>query len=944
MDPQIQVLIDRYGPVGYLSNALHDSHIERLNIGAPINGGAHEHISGIVSDTYNSISDSVKRISWKLLIQAGNVPNDLDAMIKHLQNIGQEVRKKLKASLKWIGDHLNAIWDYIKQFLPGDWFSGVLQSLSFDWLVSNITTAIKYTARQLASGLAVVFETLRDVIYNAIGTIVEISGGIMEAIYKSPSMGKQKIIHALYFYMSSSADFTRYVNHTYHTMENRMQAFKGQVADITSGIIEEAVPYAAELDPLIQDTWDFKAAFGVGESIVAWISEYMSWFVSTLKRLVSSARACFDATLSYAYLFTIVLGPQLQKVMEYVKESTDPVPLVKAKENVEDLLNASGIKLSQTRREQLQRAVDVSEDVIDDMRLQNERIVVQRDNVKHSTQYEMNHAVATVLTQLHNEDENFDKELMNSVIKFYSGRELVDQYAIARETTNYLETQYILAISEILGERFEPIGPPAKGGVKSEAQKKEDAEFEQAETERGEEAITTFGLQERFERAERDLQDAHDALIAFELAGTESRFRRDVLYFETARKMEENLNNQSQFMSIVAAETTRENMIQQMSLMIIDRSGIGYQEKYFLAFSALHRAFKERQRLAILLDRRMKAPNWWKGNLSVAACIIGIAVPFTFYTLLAIYANPTPIFSGPPVDPVYYKTGKEVLYDWLVWLKDKTPGFNTAFSSVSIIAGLNPTTWYDALVYFSTVDALKVLDFPKLFEYMAIWYSAVPATIVFGLFTYMTVICFGSMIIDCLYGLGVKSRDVNGRAVYTKNRAQYYMSTLGKVFGIVGIDLFTRATSLWMALYTGKIENMKHVMGAILPAVITGINPMRYITEGAVISLPDENAATRALRVANLLPDNNLIQKITNPENFEFIHSTRIWTSMVDLLKSLPPNHPLITGSHLVAKVREPPKTDPFRDNNYEPLIKQKDDEEKEEVNDFVPRRRLLNK
>ncbi len=873
---------------------------------------AYDTISGYIQDKYNELAEVIKATSWRVLVQVGNIPDALDALIDNLRGIQSQVREKLAKSLNWIGQHLQALWAYVSKLVPDEsWFSSLISGLSFNWLRKSVTAAIMYTARKFASALEYVFVTLRNLIYSGIGTMSDVLGGVMHALSNIPA-SKRAVVRALYFFASNAGDVARYVSHSYYKAENRLQAFKSQVVDVASDLITVAVSINApdEFEKGVRESWyfgsSFGAAFSVAESVATWIFDYMSWFGNTLKRLVSSAKACFDATYTYALLFATVLGDQLESIVDYMQTWKDPISLIQARANVEELITNYSDRLSDESITRLRRSIDVADVVIEDLQQQNDFVVNSRDNLKHSAQYEMNHKAADLLTAAYYQDEDIDVDAARAVVKFYGGKQdLVDRFAINRETLTFLEAQYTLAIDELLdlgaaAASTEPIsGPTRVAGPKAD----EDQEK------------PIYELQQQLALADQDFQLAKVALEEFE-QGLESGLVRDAKYLTAARNLEKMLESNSTKLDIFVAEPE----IKQMALMIVEQKEGPSHADHFTHFQNLYRAYYERNRLAKILKTKLEPADSRRYYISIAAVLIAAALPLTMYGLLYWKGTPAPVF----VD-------EGVAWRWI----QRIPYVGVATSTVSIVGGLNLGTWVNIIDHFQEASAAKVLDLPRLFQYFSVLITAIPVTISFAMYTYFAITCFGSMIIDALYDIGIKERDANGKIVFTRNRFWYYLGIGTRSANAAFTYGFYRVVTLWIGLVTAQVDAVKSIAGS-LPTLLGAANPVGFLMEGAAGLTPTKKKLKERLKQVNLLPSDSVVSAIMKPEGVESQNPLLPYATIVDVLQNLSKDHPLLTGAHVLTRVRErQTRTGGGGATKSLPSLKGKDDSE-DDVDDFL--------
>lgn len=946
-----QDLKTHYGEVGYLSNALEDLHRKNNNayviqavaqhipvsIGddiseeersAHLSNHAYAIVSGLIQDTYNAAKEVVSSIAWKSIVQMGNVPDTLDTMIAYLNNIQNEVRKKLVQSVNWVGSRLKSFYQYILQLLPEaktSWFSSVWKSLSFDWLSEKLSSAAKYTVRQLAQGMHVLLVALRDIVYIAIEKMSIMLGSVMHGVLvlgDKFSKSKRSVIRSLYFYASCNADMCRYAPFSINTTMSRVEAYRSQLGRVSRQVLASIREDVAkdkskqeEMEIILRDKQNnpfyhfYEAVFGASELVLDWVLEFFSWFGTTLKRIVSCARRAIESTFYYAHLFSLAIGNDVKQVMDYMQSTRDPISLRKAVETAETLLETSS-KLPVERREALERAVRLSNEVLNDVYFeQNKRVVFSRDAIKTSEQFEMNHVVADLLTSIQLEDAPIDPNQVNKIVQFYTGRSLQNEYIVQQEALAHLEAQYTLAVSSVLdgiGISIEEIGIRADNT-------KADTDDEEEDLDPDDDPNSILYLQNQFEQSEQDLSEALKGLENFEVSSSQN-IVRNASYMLTAERLANQIQTAVKKRNDNALQLVSEDAFTDMSLLMLDQQNTSARTTHMNLFIDVVLKFIRRNELAGKLKKKMRPVYRLKQKWASWAGLVGAAMPFFLIALNTYYGDAAPIFQG---DEGFATR----------WYR-RIP-YLGSLPSVSILGGLNLKTWMNVLKHFSDVDVAKVLDIPVLAEYVTIVITMIPVTIAFSYFAYFVMSSFVSLSIDAQYHVGSREFQEDERGVqitrFTENRWRVWLLKMGPAFKITATYAFERITGMWIGLLTGKIDAVKQAFSG-LPVLLSAANPLGSIMESASNAVPTEGKLKSWARKINLLPSTQVLKDI-NPDDITTSNvAPLLYGNIRRILTNLPANHPLLTGGAIITRLEERQKVALSQESR--PVVEEVDDED----------------
>lgn len=858
-------------------------------------------ISDRISETYGSIRGIVETISAKRLVEFGNIPDGLDTMIERLYDIQEDVQEKLAKGMRWIGNRLNDFYLYISKLLPSSEslssFAAWWNNVSFDWFVIKVTNALKYVARTFARGLALVFEALRNVIYKGIEFMSNVYGGLMDGIMKIPqgfSNAKRNIVKGLYFYLSSASDVSRYVVESQYLLKNRLGNFRSRLASSTRDVLasireDEKEASSQSVESYIRESWFFttllQSSFAFVESIFSWIMTHLLWLSNTVRRMVSSAKAAFDSMISWCYVFGMHLGGHLQEVYQEITDGDRFVksPLSKAIVNAQTLLDNAGEKLSSIVRSSLANAISIGEEVLDqDMGEANAQYVRSADGKSAKLQFQGAEDASELLTQIYF-DEDVDLKRVSTVYSHYHGNDKTpfDQFYNQRDALSVLEANYTRAIAELLNPRLAIM----QMNIGAQNDKEEEEEEE-------EEKKTIAELQDDFALADNRLIKMVRDLEQFELTSGLD-IVRDATYLQNAEVLARNYASSE---GSELSQVLDENQMLSLSLQMIEQNNSNIQQEWVRIMLNLVNAYNTRQDLAKRLNKRMTPIFKKKGRLRVWGFVASVCLPIVFYTLIYWFSPPGAL----------WRPEEEAAKGFLNKLSDLITKKNIVVSTVSVRGALNLQTWINILLYFGDISAEKAPEFSVLVEYFAVVIAAIPSTIAIGLMIFCAVIIIGSFIIDFKNDVGIAQFTEPGALKFTtKNRFWHYLERL-KLPGRTTMQyVFVRMSTMYIAIMTAKWDAIKKIAGAGA-AFFTAANPFGSLVENAPSILPNQSKFEAAIQKLNLLPSNDVWNRILDPtkEVRGVDDDVRMFESIRDVLLELPENHPLITGNHIVKRLR----------------------------------------
>lgn len=899
----------QYGAEGYLIKALKDVHEHRENSPAtaivsnhipPLEkiGGNHAYttISGLISDAYASIRDTISGVAQRLVIQAGEIPDGLDTLVSYLDNIKYEVRRKLEKTIRWIGARLGTFWNYLSSLLSAEkkaWLWSILESLKFDWVTSALTKAATYAFREIAAGLRIVFETLRDLFYSCIETMSSIFGSVMEVVVDTKFFAKARrsVIRAICFYTSCNSDFARYAVAPKATLATYMENYRLELAKTAKGVMTDVREELktgeskVEFELALRSNWiytSYQTMFTSVESIVNWLLNFFSWFYSSLRRLASAARTAFQSTLLYGSVFGKVMAADLQQMAKYAEATAEAVPLRQSVAYSDRLLKiAKDARVSKEKIDSLQRAIDIATVVIDDPYItNNNRIINFRDGLGSKEQFEMNHLVAELLEQLVS-GEMIDNAKMQKIYEFYTGSDIEKIYIQRREALATLEAQYATVLFDIIPSPVTMSNISGKAGKKEDVKGKEEEE----EEEESEKKEPISSLQQKLRDADTDLDAALAALEKFELTATSS-IQRDETYLARANKMAEYLEDAAKTREGTPYELLKSDIYVEMSLMVSDTPNVPGQQKHLNMFQDVFEKFNARNKLAKRLGERLRPVIETRNRYRPFFAIVSAALPLVGLAAISYYATPVVAFSAK-------ETKLSAFWRSIPWI-------GRATSTTSIYGALSYQTWLNIFQSFQDVNLAKVPQLPVLFELFSVVITAIPVTIAFSVFAYYSAALLVTLIIDAHNDVAVATTQTDERGVSVINFEKYssygfftWLVQVGKGLGVAVGYLFERAITLWIALLVGKFDQIKEAFAAA-PTLLSAADPIGSVFGAVSNTLPSEQKFRKWLQDLRLLPSQQIWEGVSL--ELPVLEAPIVYRKISQVLEVLPPDHELKTG------------------------------------------------
>jgi len=845
-------------------------------------------ISNMLSDTYTSFVDTLKGVAWRIIVEAGKIPADLDTLISNLRLV---ITEPVKRALNWIGRFLKPIWDYFLQLLPSAaTLTNFLNAVSFDWFVSNVTSGVAYVASQTASYLVLVFQALRSLIYGAIEQMGAVVEGVMDAVH---TLGVaifptcyRTCVKSVYMVMSGTHDLLRYASSPHYMGISRLDAFKTNIGNVCTQVVSS---FRNDLDAQranrnvaedgIRESDFFKNSFGlmfdVGESIVTWIQSFYAWLPTALKRLASSARSAYSATMGFMLLFHKMCGGIMQEVAEELTSTKDVTNILQVRDSMDTLLQ-QGDAFSEETRQRLQESVELADEVLNLTKAQNDQFLEKLKGKPHKDQYAHNELLANVLTTLTVDADTFDQEAVardvNRIIKTYTGEDVPDTLMLHTYTLSHLEAVYAMAMSEILEPQM-PVG----AGIFGDGDETDDGdvldgeEVEKAMEQLNKESIKyPKGIRSELIKYEQQFQKARIALDTYE---KQMGLIRNQTYVDLMERLRQGYVNGKRFQMTQAD-------FGDMAMIMANANGIHSQDEHVLLIRQYIKTYVRRQKYAkklktqLAVVNRKKAILKWTGRLLVFAVPVLIVTLITYKTegiKLETLQSPTDIFQ--PNDP---GPSEESAFDtdpitrfFLQLLKWTRAKWDDTVTPVNYVGTLNAKTWDTFARHFMTDWGItKIFDYPLLLRYLGSLFFTVPVTVALGLWSYATVYLSGSLVLDWWYGVGGEM-DAQGRE--TSDVFMFYWKRFQtSTFSIMSFVIFS-VVNFWLVNIGSQIGVMKGVItsfGGSLSLGIYGLlRPMASYTEGLIMGLPaqvSEDTIEQFLR--RLVPSRRVRDKILSFE------------------------------------------------------------------------------
>lgn len=303
-----------------------------------------EYVSNALISLFSSTTELLKNISWKVIVEAGNVPAYFDAVIAVLNKMATASTKQLERYAKSVHNRLVDMWKYVHSMMsePNEEVYEAEQE-SYN-LIGLISDSASFIVRKVASGLVLVFEALRGFIANAIDEMAYGISALMESCYEStlPVFKKTKrfIMKFGFAVMTATGDMVSLMKRGKLFMKHYMSA----IIKMISNLVAELYGYIQHIDmSVIQETitnnWMFKAGYGAvlkAEAAATWIANHTRWLSNSL-RIIS--------TIGYEWFYrcvqslTVLFGKMFNNVLEPIFEFYEKMQVTsKTRDNVIEAL------------------------------------------------------------------------------------------------------------------------------------------------------------------------------------------------------------------------------------------------------------------------------------------------------------------------------------------------------------------------------------------------------------------------------------------------------------------------------------------------------------------------------------------------------------------------------------------------------------------------------
>lgn len=442
-----------FGP-GYLSKALHDvsmrgehSHVFkilhteepigiRMSKATPIAEESYAQwivssITAALKKLFETTTAFLKNVSWKILVEAGKVPDYFEAVLSVLGSLATVSADRLPKYTESIYRRLKDLWDYIKSVVYEN-LDKKEQEVFVDTreetmnLVNLLYKGSAFIVRKIAAGLAYFLTEFRKYIVSASYEMANGVVALLETAYKESEIYavKRFVFSSGLKIMTVTQDVISINNKS--GMEHRTKAILRLFSDVFQTAVDK-LKTETKLDAFITNHWLFKAGYG----LVLGATKVASWFLAHLLWLVRVLRVIVTMGFDFISRFTTMLSPLFTEMYdEHMKKTVETTDITKG---VTEMAKGIAIleefkKMDKKNKHYIEHAIETTQNTINNFHLMEERMKEKEELSLKKT----NRSFALgseMLTKLyHNEPvtrEDMD-ELIQSRTGFSSLEEMVD--------------------------------------------------------------------------------------------------------------------------------------------------------------------------------------------------------------------------------------------------------------------------------------------------------------------------------------------------------------------------------------------------------------------------------------------------------------------------------------------------------------------------------------
>lgn len=891
-------------------------------------------ISGRMENMYSSVADAIKNVSWKLLVDLGNVPEHIDAMLNRLKRISNSSNIALVRLLNWVGEKIGDVWTWLGKILGPSFYSlfDIIRSntMSFNWLVSTIGSGVKFLARQITKGLIIVYRALRSIVDSAVESMAGAIYMSMEAVLNSTDSVFEKSRHAivktLMFVVSFHGDIFRNPRQTIPELDQNQDGFINQYAKLIKsfGSLVHDSKSVRTLESNVRvspfySIW-LGSAFDAIASVTSWIVEKIAWFYNTLLRIKSVGRTVLYSTLCMMSLLNSSIGTTLQEAFDEFKTVQKLNVSLNQKAEILDNLKAD-VRLSATTHSSLEKASDTTKQVIQDFETIVEKMKNTAQKQKETERFAPNLDAAEALADLFiYGSTNFER--VDRINKHYYGRSFVDHFSLMREAHAYADTQILMATGELMS--FANIGGKTKPSAVRKSKKEESAIVPLSDDEdenamvlfRKKEdptfiprppaeipvELSTLELQRLLREKEERLSALKKSLIEYELENGKIRDAKYELVLGDIQKMNQSSSEMPRgMMDIIPYE-----LEEVYAAIVVKRLGES-DDAYIYAkkIAEVVYALEDRNKVAERLGKKMENASSKKATLISIAFIFNIIAYGALFYL--IYLAP-----GSETSSAVESTN-QAWFESLGGFASKAWNSMT-ISGVSVMDTFNPLLWIGFAKRLSRMDAGLVAQLPKMGEYVTLALGLFPAayTVVVSLFSMQVIsVCW---FIDWRQEIGLEISINNSEVkeiVYSQPaRSKVYGGMMRTVLGKGIVYATLRYVNTCMITAFKIWKNLKDVTSTIIGMFASGGNVL-----GNVAGLLNRSSTSFTLNLEDidlrrlLIPPKHIRDAI-RPITFESLDANvpRRKTLEQFFVLELPQDHDLRTGAAVKRIIRSTPQ------------------------------------
>ncbi len=954
MDLVNQALEAHYGP-GHLTLALQDIHRFRERSKAVQIVVAHKHlepigskygtassdvdvaynlVGGYLDDMFGRAARMVTATAWKVLVELGNVPEHIDAMLNHLKRIDVSSRDALVRAMNWVGRNIGQVWSWLSAII-GDDFAKRIQSnaMGIDWLLTTLGGGIKWITRQVARGLTALYTALRAAVDTACESMAGALYASMEAVMKTTDTTFQECRHTvtktITFFVTTQGDMVQYAHRPMQDIDRRQDGFLNQFAKLAKTLAAQvdATGSMQAIDAALRgaSVYDLfvRPALGALASAAAWIFKHVQWFANVLLRIKSVGRTIMFSTFFAMHILRDSFGSFIQEAFEDYKRMEE------TQQSVIDLIRLSDTlkendKLSSATRERLTRASNAAKASIDGYRAHRERAMDAKATQADSVQFQTQEDTAECLADLLVYNEIRQPKKVDRIFQARYGQSLVEQMDTMHELYAYMDAQVLLAYGEIrqsalIGSRTKP------AVVKAEPEPKEKEEAD-------EKPKATYELQQEFRLADEAYQRAKANMESID----ETFLRkRDATYL---KQMEDFEREYDDIFGTEGTPSSKALVVRDKNIQTLARAFIGLTqeqtgaEKYVSAAKDLIDALRARNRIAKQLGPRMESITWKK---SLSGIFIGLL--FVSAGLLYFIWR---IFGESNVASEALAQGWFSLARNLQGAALMQKIWNTAtLSGVNVFDAYSPQLWGAFAMRFTNMDAGLALEIPKMMQYGTVVIGTAPGVLAALMAAFSALMICTCIIIDWRNQVALEvsvKKSKTKELVYSP--AAYFRTYTPLLTNALGAGIIyagTRVINTSISIAQGSVESLGEMAAGVPGLIAAGANPLGMVTSlatkgiaGMQANLNNLQSALGNFDLTLLLPPKHVRDVVLPLTPGQFDDDVPRLVTLIQALQDLPDDHPLLTDALVLQKYNQDARAAVQRRNTTPQIEEVPDDDE----------------